>query len=136
MTSQQAGMSSTYVCLNCDTGLVLAYYALAAGGLSHEAASSRVAKGVPRHEIPVIILVRMAVDVSAQGQGLGQAMMRDALVRVDAVADTVGIRCLLIHAKDERARAFYLRFAEFEPSPTDPMNLQLMMKDLRLITRA
>jgi GNAT superfamily N-acetyltransferase len=128
-------MSSTYVCLDSDTGAVLAYYALAFGGLSHESASDRVKKGIPRHEIPVIILARMAVCVSEQGKGLGQAMVRDALIRVDRVTETVGVRCLLIHVKDEAASQFYLRCAEFEQSPTDPMNLQLLIKDLRLITR-
>jgi hypothetical protein len=58
-------------------------------------------------------------------------LLRDALIRVASAADEVGIRALLIHAKDERAREFYMRCAEFEPSPTDPLHLFLLMKDLR-----
>ncbi len=128
-------MSSTYVCVDAETGAVLAYYALAFGGLSHESASARVKKGIPRHEIPVIILARMAVCQEEKGKGLGRAILRDAMIRVDRATEPAGIRCLVIHAKDESARRFYLSFAEFEQSPTDPMNLQLLMKDLKLITR-
>jgi len=46
------------------------------------------------------------------------------------VADIVGIRALLIHAKDDRVRAFYLHQAEFEPSPTDSFHLFLLVKDM------
>ena len=58
-------------------------------------------------------------------------LLRDALIRIDRAADEIGVRALLVHAKDEGARAFYLRAAEFEPSPTDPLHLFLLMKDLR-----
>ena len=132
LTNQQAGMATTFVCLDDPgSGRVLAFYALAAGGIGHRAAATRIRAGVPRHDIPVIVLARLAVTSNMQGAGLGRAMLRDALIRVEQAADIVGIRCLLVHAKDEAARDFYLRCAEFEQSPTDPMNLQLLMKDLR-----
>ncbi len=62
---------------------------------------------------------------------LGQALLKDALNRVLNVSDQVGVRAVLIHCLDESARAFYMNFAEFEPSPTDPMHLQLLLKDLK-----
>jgi predicted N-acetyltransferase YhbS len=86
---------------------------------------------VPAHPIPVVLLARLAVDTSAQKSGLGRALLRDALIRVEAAADEIGIRALLIHAKDEGARDFYMKCAEFEPSPTDPLHLFLLMKDLK-----
>jgi len=81
--------------------------------------------------VPVILLTRLAVDTSAQGRKIGRALVLDALARVNAAADDIGVRALLIHAKDEEARAFYMHLAEFEPSPTDPLHLFLLMKDLR-----
>ena len=88
-------------------------------------------KGAGRHPIPVVLLTRLGVDVQAQGLGLGAALVRDALIRVAAAADVIGVRALLIHAESDRARAFYEHIAEFEPSPTDPLHLVLLIKDLR-----
>lgn len=129
LINQRADMSTVFVTLS--DGKVAGYYALATGGVEQANAPSRVTKGVPAHPVPVIVLARLAVDSSAQGSGLGRALVRDALVRVATAANEVGIRALLIHAKDEGAREFYLKCAEFEPSPTDPLHLFLLMKDLR-----
>lgn len=110
---------------------VLGYYALSTGGVDHADAPTRVIKGVARHSIPVVILARLAVHEGHQGQRLGHALLRDALLRVLTASDEVGIRALLIHAKDDAAKSFYMSFGEFEESPTDPMHLYLLMKDLR-----
>ena len=123
-------MASCYLCLD-DSGDVIAYYALATAGVSQLDASPSVRKGVPRHQIPAVLLARLAVHTSRQGTGLGRAMLRDALIRVGQASEIVGVRCLLIHAKDDSARRFYLRCAEFEDSPTDPLHLMLLIKDLR-----
>lgn len=81
--------------------------------------------------MPVVLLTRLGVDVGQQGRGLGAALVKDALQRTVAVGQEIGIRALLIHAESEEAREFYLHLAEFEPSPTDPLHLYLLMKDLR-----
>ena len=94
------------------------------------AAATRVSKGLARHPVPVMILARLAVDQDHQRKRLGQALLRDALLRTVQAADIAGIRCLLVHAKDDAARQWYLSW-EFEPSPTDPYHLFLMIKDLK-----
>ena len=76
-----------------------------------------------------MILARLAVDKDHQGQKLGKALLKDALPRTAHIA---GIRCLLVHAKDDTARAWYEHW-EFEASPTDPYHLLLMMKDLKAL---
>lgn len=131
LTNQRAGMATVFVTKDRDSPHVVGYYALATGGVENAAAPTRVTKGVPRHPLPVILLTRLAVDISVQGRKLGRALLIDALRRVDAASDEVGVRALLIHAKDDDARAFYMRCAEFEPSPTDPLHLFLLMKDLK-----
>ena len=73
---------------------------------------------------------RLAVDLTWQGRGLGKALVKDALLRTAAAADIAGIRALLVHTKDNDARAWY-EALELEPSPTDPYHLFLLMKDLR-----
>jgi GNAT superfamily N-acetyltransferase len=125
--SQQSHSAQTYV-LAKDLR-VLGYYSLAAGSVTHDDATERVKKGQARHPISVILLARLALDVSAQGKGLGAALLKDALLRTAQAADTIGARALLVHAKDDSARAFYQRF-DFEPSPSDPYHLLLIMKDL------
>ena len=125
--SQQSQSAQTYV-LAKDLR-VLGYYSLAAGSVTHEEATERVRKGQARHPIPVILLARLAVDVSAHGKGLGGALLKDALLRTAQAAGTIGARALLVHAKDDSAKTFYEHFT-FEPSPSDPYHLLLIMKDL------
>jgi GNAT superfamily N-acetyltransferase len=84
---------------------------------------------MPRHPIPAVLLARLAVDRSVQGRGLGAFLLRDAMAHTLAAAAELGIRVMLVHALDEAARDFYLHHG-FEPSPTDPMNLQLLVKDI------
>lgn len=110
---------------------VVGYYALAAGSVELADAPSRIAKGMPRYPVPVIILTRFGVDRSEQGRGLGRALLRDVLLRVASASEVLGARALLIHCEDENARAFYSHLAEFEPSPSDPLHLHLLMSDLR-----
>jgi GNAT superfamily N-acetyltransferase len=130
--NQQSHSAQTYV-LAQDLR-VMGYYSLAAGSVSHDEATERVKKGQARHAIPVILLARLAVDGSVHGKGLGAALLKDALLRTAQAADTIGARALLVHAKDDDAKAFYEHF-EFEPSPSDPYHLVLIMKDLFAMTR-
>ena len=127
LANQKADSARTNVA--CRGLTVLAYCSLAAGAVEHADAPLRVGKGLARHPIPVMLLARLAVDLTWQGRGLGKALLKDALLRT-AAADIVGIRALLVHAKDAEARGWY-EALEFEPSPTDPYHLFLLMKDLR-----
>lgn len=79
--------------------------------------------------IPIVVLGRLAVDKSLHGQGVGRALVRDAGLRVIQVAETIGIRGMLVHALSDEAREFYQRVG-FEPSPMDPMMLMVTLGDL------
>ena len=125
--NQQAHSAQTYVL--AKELAVIGYYSLAAGAITHDEATERAKKGLARHPIPVILLARLAVDASMQGKGIGPALLKDALLRVASAADTIGARAVLVHAKDDNAKGFYEHF-NFEPSPTDPYHLMLIMKDL------
>lgn len=126
--NQKANSAQTYVC--CQGDVVVGYYSLAVGCADPQAAPSRVMMGLARHPVPVMILARLAVDKAHQRKGLGQALLKDALLRTAQAADIAGIRCLLVHAKDDAARLWYESW-EFEPSPTDPYHLFLLLKDLK-----
>ena len=131
LASQKAASAQTYVVCR-EEQRVVGYYSLAVGAVEHADAPSRVGKGLARHPIPVMLLARLAIDRSDQGKGLGKALLKDALLRTGQAADIAGIRALLVHAKDDEARAWYEQF-DFEPSPTDPYHLFLLMKDLRAL---
>jgi GNAT superfamily N-acetyltransferase len=122
-----------YVAHRSD-GIVTGYHALVAGSVSREEAPDRISRGLAAHPIGVVVLARLAVTLAAQGHGLGISLLQDALLRTQQAADTVGIRAVLVHAIDARAREFYLKFG-FSPSPIDDMRLMLLMKDLRAFLR-
>jgi GNAT superfamily N-acetyltransferase len=111
-------------------GSVVGYYSLAAGSVRKEESPARIAKGLANHPIGVILLARLAVDRSEHGAGLGKKLLVDALSRALTAADVIGARAILVHAIDDEATAFYEKFG-FEPSPIDPKQLMLLMKDLR-----
>jgi GNAT superfamily N-acetyltransferase len=111
---------------------VVGFYSLAVGSVEPATAAHRVIKGIPQHPVPVMILARLAVDRDHQGVGLGKALLKDALKRIAQAADSAGIRALLVHAKDEIARQWYLNW-EFEPSASDPFHLFLLIKDIKAL---
>lgn len=128
LTSQQAGGSQTYLALFGES--VVGYYTLVVGHVEFDDAAERLRKGLARHPVPVLVLARLAISQENQGQGLGAGLLKDAMLRALQAADIVGIRALIVHAKDDRAKAFYERF-NFLPSPTDPDHLFRLLKDLR-----
>lgn len=132
-SNQQAGAAQTYIGLAGDT--IVGYHTLAVGHVMREGAPERLTKGLARHPVPVMLLARLAVDRHWQGQGIGKALLRDAMQRTLRAADIAGIRALAVHAKDAEARAFYQKF-DFVPSPTDPMHLFILLKDVRRVVPA
>jgi GNAT superfamily N-acetyltransferase len=131
LTNQQAGSSQTYVALDGET--VVGYYALAVGEVAYADAPERLSKGLARHPVPLMLLARLAVAATEQGKGLGAGLLKDAMRRTLQAADIAGIRALVVHAMDDAARSFYGHFG-FLPSPTDPLHLFLLIKDLRRIS--
>jgi len=128
MLNQVSGAALTYVALSGES--VVGYYSLAVGEVTYAGAAERLKKGLARHPVPVMLLARLAVSAQARGRGLGAGLLKDAMLRTLQAADIAGIRALVVHAKDENARRFYEHFG-FSPSPTDPLHLYLLIKDIR-----
>ncbi len=123
-----SGASRTFVV--CDPQRrVLGYYALAAGAVSHQAATSAIRRNMP-DLVPVIALARLAVDQSARRLKLGSALLLDAVTRSEAVAQNAGVRALLVHALHDDARRFYEHY-EFQISAFQPMTLMLRLNPHR-----
>ena len=123
------GASRCFV--TCRDGRVVGFYALASAAVERGACPRKVRRNMPE-PVPVILLSRLAVDRKEQNKGLGSHLLRDAIGRCVQVADVIGVRAILVHALHDEARAFYAHF-QFEPSPTDPLHLMLLMKDARAL---
>ena len=122
-----SGASHTFVA--CEGVKAVGYYALAAGAVEIAAASGRFRRNMPS-PIPVIVLGRLAIDVSHARKGLGRALFCDAGKRTLQAADIIGVRGLLVDAISDDAKAFYLALG-MTVSPLDPMTLMVTLADLR-----
>jgi predicted N-acetyltransferase YhbS len=87
-------------------------------------------KGIGKYPIPVMILARLAVDVRVKGQGLGKALLKDAILRTLQAAEIAGLKAIFVQAKGPDAEAFYTTHG-FIPSPGDPLHLFFPLDPLR-----
>ena len=126
----QAAAAQTYVGVVGES--LIGFYTLAVGHVRLEDAPKRLKKGLAKHPIPIMLLARLAVDLRLKGQGVGRALLRDAMQRTMQAADIAGLRAFAVHAKDDEARRFYGHF-DFIQSPADPMHLFVLLKDVRRI---
>jgi GNAT superfamily N-acetyltransferase len=111
------GTTRVFVVTEVDQPRVVAYYAWCMASVAIQ---------------PIALLARLGVDERHEGQGLGAALLLDVITRVASLCDAIGCRGLLVHAESEQARSFYEHLIpEFERSPTDPLHLLLLLKDIR-----
>jgi len=122
--NQTSGASRTFVVATSQKE-VMGYYALAAGAVAHQDATRSIRQNMP-DPVPVMVLARLAVDTRAQGMKLGAAMLQDALQRCVLVSQNTGVRAMLVHAFNDRARQFYEHYG-FKASPTHSMTMMLRL---------
>lgn len=131
MQAHQRGGAKTFVtCPTAEPTRILGYHTLAPASVAFARVPASVSKGLARHEVPIFRLARLAVDVSVQGLGLGQALIFAAGVRCLAVAQEVGGVALLIDAKSDRAAAWYASFGALRLDDA-PSTLVLPLATLR-----
>jgi predicted N-acetyltransferase YhbS len=122
-----AGFARVYV--TCRSRKVVGYYSLSALSVQRTDATHRAAKGGPA-QIPALLLGRLAVERSEQGHGPGSALLQHAMVIAVIAADQHGVRALVVNALDDAARRFYVNHG-FEPSPTNALDLMMLIKDIK-----
>lgn len=118
-------LGKTFVAVPPGKPRVIGYYTLAAGAVAFERLPSDAARKLPQHPVPVVLLARLAVDQSFQGQGLGEGLLLDALQRSLALATDLGIHAVEVDALDAAA-AFYRKYG-FIALLDDPLHLYLPM---------
>ena len=128
LQNHKNGSAKSYVVLKDHQ--IVAYYSLSYGSVACEEPPVRISKGLGRYPIPVMVLARLAVDKNEKGKGLGEGLLRDALLKTLEASEIAGLRAVLVHAKDENVKQFYLKYG-FEPSPIQEYQLFLLLKDLK-----
>ena len=126
--NQASGASRTFVVT--DGGRqVVGYFSLASGAIQLVEASGSFRRNMP-DPIPVVILARLAVALPYQGLGLGRALIGEAVKKVLAAGESIGVRGLVVHALSDEAAAFYRRLG-FAASPSQPLTLMISLSQLR-----
>lgn len=119
--------SKTYVSTYKKTKNIIGYYTLAYGSVSHAEATEEVKKNMPKYPIPVMILARLAVDKSYKSKGIGAGLLKDAISRTMQASEIAGLRAIIAHAKDEKAKSFYIHHG-FKASCLDTYHMMLVIK--------
>ena len=124
-----SGTANTFVLLDENASLI-GYYSLLMGSISQIEATERVRKGTGRYPIPVIVVARLAVDQRFQGQGIGRALLRDAVIRGVNISKEVAFRAIITHPIDGEAANFCTKYG-FQQSPISSGQLMILVKDVR-----
>ncbi|HCR6008365.1 TPA: GNAT family N-acetyltransferase [Shigella flexneri] len=129
LKNQAIGATRTFVVCRKGTQQIVGFYSLATGSVNHTEATAEATGNLRRNmpdPIPVIILARLAVDVSFRGKGLGADLLHDAVRRCYRVAENIGVRAIMVHALTENAKQFYIHHG-FKPSKTQVQTLFLKL---------
>lgn len=118
----ESRFSRTYVV--CEGSRVVAFFCISAGAVERSAAPGRVRRNAP-DTIPISVIGRLAVSLDQAGKGLGADILSDALRRIAVASQSIGIGAVLVHAKDDAAKRFYMNSAEFIENPADSRSLFL-----------
>lgn len=130
LQNQRNHSTRTFVATQTGTDQVVGFYSLCAASVDFEQTPERIRKGLARHEVPLVLLARLAVDTRFQGVGLGASLLQDAFLRFLRAQEAIGARALLAHAKDTRAKAFYEKWG-FVATDGLPFHLYLLTKQVK-----
>lgn len=127
--NHSCGASRCFV--TCSGNVVVGYYSLSAGAISHEEVPKGMRRNMP-NPLPVLLLGRLAIDCRHHNQGIGQALLRDAMLRAVVISREAGIFAILVHAISDQAKQFYLSRG-FLLSPLKPMTLVMTLETVRKV---
>jgi ribosomal protein S18 acetylase RimI-like enzyme len=128
--NQERGVSRTFVAVPQGQPSVVGFYSLAAGSVAFDSLPNSLRRRLPRYPVPIAHLARLATCESVRGQGLGEALLFDALQRTLRVAGEIGITAVDVWAKNDRARAYYERYG-FRSLVDDELHLFLPLDTVR-----
>ncbi|MFO0976037.1 MAG: GNAT family N-acetyltransferase [Planctomycetaceae bacterium] len=127
-------LGRTFVAVPEGERRVVGYYTLAAGAVTFERLPTELSRKLPKHPVPVILLARLAVDQSAQGQRLGEGLLLDALQRTLELSRNLGAYAIEVEAIDDSAVAFYSKYG-FSPLLDDTKHLYLPLATIEKVLK-
>ena len=130
--NQRNNSARTFVSTRTGTSEVVGFYSLSAASVDFEQTPERIRKGLARHEVPLVLLARLAVADSCKGQGLGASLLQDAFLRFMRAQEVIGARALLAHAKDASAKSFYEKWG-FVSTESLPLHLYILTKNIKAV---
>ena len=132
LQNQRNNSARTFVSTRTGTSEIVGFYSLSAASVDFEQTPERIRKGLARHEVPLVLLARLAVAESCKGQGLGASLLQDAFFRFMKAQEVIGARALLAHAKDASAKAFYEKWG-FVSTEGLPLHLYILTKNIKAV---
>ena len=123
-------LGKTFVAVARGEKRVVGYYTLAAGAVAFEHLPSDASRKLPKHPVPVVLLARLAVDRSAQGRGVGEVLLLDALQRTLDLSSDLGVHAVEVDELDDAAAAYYRKYG-FTPLLDDPLHLYLPVSTVK-----
>lgn len=127
LRNHNSGDTRVYVVTD-EAGEIAAYVAISAASVARHRATSKLRRNAP-DTIPMALIARLAVRSASMGQGIGPALLRDAIFRIVNASEQIGIRGILVHAMDAEAARFYERMG-FRPSPIDDLTLMVSLREI------
>ncbi|MEJ7838297.1 MAG: GNAT family N-acetyltransferase [Thermomicrobiales bacterium] len=128
--NEAVGASRTFVV--CKEDVVVGYYCLATGAVTRVSTPRPMSRNMP-DPVPVVVMGRLAVDVTVSGSGVGSGLVKDAVRRALLVSESVGVKALLVHAISEDVKRWYMTLGFLE-SPIEPLTLCLALDSARRAT--
>jgi GNAT superfamily N-acetyltransferase len=129
LKNSSGGGSRCFVICNGKT--VIGYYSLSSGAVAHETAPKNMRRNMP-DPLPAMLLGRLAIDRRYHNQGLGSALLRDAMLRTLSISQETGVALMFVHALHDQAKQFYLSRG-FVQSPLQPMTLMMTVATVQAI---
>jgi GNAT superfamily N-acetyltransferase len=129
LQNSKGGLGRTYVAVKPDKDKkVYGYYTISSSAVRFE--NLPPATHLPRYPLPAILIGKPAIEKGAQKQGLGTALLFNALKRAATVAEEIGVFLIEIKAVTERAKNLYVKIGFLEMLD-EPMKLYLGIKKVR-----
>lgn len=121
-----------FVAIDSDNN-VIGYYTLSSESLGREQIPDKYLKKVPQnYNAPVILLGRLARNITAKGTGLGEHLLLDALFRAFTLSEeSIGAMAVIVDPMNQFAIKFYEKYG-FEQLP-DSEKMFLPMSTIKQI---
>jgi predicted N-acetyltransferase YhbS len=128
LAAQRMDSARTFVATR--SGRVIGYFSLTMGSVLRAEAPAKLVRATPAYPVGMVLLARLAVGQSQQGNGVGAMLLAEALRKAVAAGEVAAARIIVVDAVDDRAAAFYQRYG-FIGTPENPLRFYRRMKDVR-----